>query len=153
MDKMYKSLRFQKFGKYLIEIIVSKLEDDLNEKQDEIVKAVKNISENYAGYSVTTIVKVSSSSAIELALSNFDKNLSQIEWDNLSAKFKKEKNVFKDKHFDVGTLAPRLYLENKSLSLINELSEKYKGNKIKSLKDREVIDMVLFSYCKNNKLI
>lgn len=153
MNKMPKNVRFKKFGKYLVELIASTLEEDFNEKQNEIIKKVNNISAEYLGYSITAMIKVSSSSVVELALAYFNERMTQTEWNTLYAQFDSEDIIFQNKTFDVGSLTPKLYINNESVSLIDKLAKKYKGNKIKSLKDREVIDIVLFSYCKNNNLI
>lgn len=155
----YLNIRLSYEAKYFIESIQTQLQESVQKSISEnemplIEKSIKSfINNELKGFdpktidaiSITTILKVSSSSVIEGAF-KYSKNFSLDEW----IKIENEMNAFRiDKNIEVGSLTPKLYLEKDVISGLNQYQKDFmKESMIRVVRLSYVISIVVFAYYK-----
>lgn len=155
----YVNIRLSYEAKFFIESIQTQLQESLQSSISE--KELPLIEQNIKSFinhefkeldpktidaiSVTTILKVSSSSIIEGAF-KYSLNFSLDEW----RKIENEMTAFKiDKNIDVGSLTPKLYLEKDIISGLNQYQKDFmKESMIRVVRLSYVISIVVFAYYK-----
>ncbi|PTE31611.1 hypothetical protein BUY94_12355 [Mammaliicoccus fleurettii] len=155
----YLNIRLSYEAKFFIEAIQTQLQESLQSSisESELPLIEQNIKSfikhqfksldqrSVDSISVTTILKVSSSSVIEGAF-KYSSNFSLDEW----RKIENEMNAFKiDKNIAVGSLTPKLYLEKDIISALNHYQKDFmKENMIRVVRLSYVISIVVFAYYK-----
>ncbi|PTK14399.1 hypothetical protein BUZ72_12575 [Staphylococcus saprophyticus] len=156
----YINVRLSYETKYFIEYIQFQLQESLQStiSESEIPLIEKNIksfiNHEFKEYdpktidaiSITTILKISSSSIIEGAF-KYSSNFSLDEW----KKIEHEMNTFKkiDRNIEVGSLTPKLYLERDVITGLNQYQKNFmKESMVRVVRLSYVIGIVVFAYYK-----
>lgn len=149
--KDYLNVRLSYEAKFWIEKLQEYKQQELdNHMNNGLIEDIENIVienhlEKLDGVSVTIILKVSSSSIVEVAFKKTE-NYSLKEWQQVIEKLEKENNlVYYQK--DIGTLTPRLYLDEKIIKGLEHYRIAFKTEKnIRSLKMSYVIKCIVYAY-------
>ncbi|MDT2782832.1 hypothetical protein P7H41_12860 [Vagococcus fluvialis] len=152
MTRQYMNVRLSYEAKYCIEKIQTKIQNELDlaisaNDLDEIEQLTRNYLINkdpiLSSVSITNILKVSSSSIVEEAC-NFTWNYSLKDWEHIEIKM--NNYIFKE-NLDVGTLTPRLYLDEKTQQRIQEYQKTFmKDSMVRVVKNSYVIKLIVFAY-------
>lgn len=146
------NIRLSYEAKYCIEKIQAKIQNELDlaistNDLDEIEQLTRNYLINkdplLSGVSITNILKISSSSIVEESI-NFSWNFSLKDWEKIETKMN---NYSFKENLDVGTLTPRLYLNEKTQQRIQEYQKSFmKDSMVRVVKNSYVIKLVVFAY-------
>lgn len=125
----------QELDKHINDGLIENIENEIIEKKADLLE----------GVSVTTILKVSSSSIVEAAFKKTEKN-SIAEWHEIMEKTPiATKNI--DYQKEIGTLTPRLYLDTNIIEGLENYRITFKTEKnIRSLKMSYIIKCVVYAY-------
>lgn len=157
----YLNIRLSYEAKFFIESIQTQLQESLRSSISEnevplIEQSIKSFinhefneldPKTIDAISVTTILKVSSSSVIEGAFKySSNSNFSLEKWRAIEH----EMRAFKiDKNIEVGSLTPKLYLEKDIISALNQYQKDFmKESMIRVVRLSYVISIVVFAYYK-----
>ncbi|RYD11409.1 hypothetical protein [Staphylococcus equorum] len=155
----YINIRLSYEAKFFIESIQTQLQESLQSSISEkelplIEQSIKSFinhefkelnPKTIDAISVTTILKVSSSSIIEGAF-KYSSNFPLDKWKIIET----EMNAFKiDKNIEVGSLTPKLYLEKDVIIGLNQYQKDFmKESMIRIVRLSYVISIVVFAYYK-----
>lgn len=148
------SIRLSYEAKYWLEVLQGFIQQELDEQVDNddlenIEQTIKDYLESkrnaLGGVSITTIFKVSASSVIEKAY-HHTKNYSSEKWKYIETSL--QENIHKiPKDKDVGTLAPRLYLEDNVLSELEKYQKEFmREDMVRVVKMSYVLKLVIYAY-------
>lgn len=154
MSRTYINIRLAYETKYWLECIQEEVqkkldalinEQDIEELESIITNKLEKKDSLLGAVSITTFFKVSSSSVIEKAY-NETKNYTTSEWREIA----RQMNLAKVKqNMEIGTLTPRLYLDNNIISELEKYQFLFKSDDmIRQVRMSYVIKMVAFAYYK-----
>ncbi|WP_342493343.1 hypothetical protein [Bacillus sp. FSL W7-1346] len=125
----------QKLDKYINDGLIADIENEVIENHSEILD----------GVSLTIILKVSTSSIVEVAF-NKTKHYTLEKWRQIIEKLEKPNNEI-DYQKEIGTLTPRLYLDTHIIQGLGQYRIDFKSQKnIRSLKMSFIIKCVVYAY-------
>ncbi|QGH03933.1 hypothetical protein EA458_05110 [Streptococcus dysgalactiae subsp. dysgalactiae] len=146
------TLRFKDNIKYWLECLQEEVQTTLDSSINEydmkkfeqlIVDKLEEKASLLGAVSITTFFKVSSSSVIEKAFRE-TRGYSQSEWAELANQMKVTK-VKQD--MEIGTLTPRLYLQNDIISELEKYQTLFKSDDmVRQVRMSYVIKLVTFAY-------
>ncbi|MCO4851780.1 hypothetical protein [Bacillus vallismortis] len=151
MSREYLNIRLSYEAKYWIE----KLQEYKQQKLDKYIndgliadienEVIENHSKILDGVSLTIILKVSTSSIVEVAF-NKTKHYALEKWRQIIEKLEKPNNEI-DYQKEIGTLTPRLYLDTNIIQGLEQYRIDFKSQKnIRSLKMSFIIKCVVYAY-------
>lgn len=154
MSRTYMSIRLSYEAKYWLERLQVIITDQLNEQiskedldviESNIKQYLENKNDNLGAISITTIFKVSSSSIIEKAYQETKDYLPE-QWTQVEQSISEGiRRIPKNK--DVGTLAPRLYLEDKIISGLEQYQKDFMHpDMVRQTKLSYVLKLVIYAY-------
>lgn len=154
LARTYMSIRLSYEAKYWLEILQRFTQQELDETIDSHdIRNIEFIIKDYledkedalGGVSITTIFKVSASSVIEKAY-HHTKNYSSQKWKDIEITL--QENIHKiPKDKDVGTLAPRLYLEDWIISELERYQKEFmREDMVRVVKMSYVLKLVIYAY-------
>lgn len=154
MPRQYMNIRLSYEAKFCIEKIQSLVQIKLNEQisqneLDEIEVIIKDYLRTrepiLSNVSITQVLKVSTSSIIEEAC-NSTQDFTLKEWLEIAKELEKQKF---DADKDVGSLTPKLYLEDNVIQRLKQYQKDFMlPNMVRVAKLSYVIKLVVFAYAK-----
>jgi len=154
MARTYMSVRLSYEAKYWLEVLQASIQEELDQQiNDSDMENIELIIRDYlenkqdilSGVSITTIFKVSASSVIEKAYEQ-TKNYSAKQWENVLTSLQENvRNIPKDKA--VGTLAPRLYLDEEVVSGLEKYQKEFMlKDMVRVARMSYVLKLVIYAY-------
>ncbi|HFU3942660.1 hypothetical protein [Streptococcus equi] len=154
MSRNYMNIRLAYETKFWLECLQEEVqkvldssieEEDMKEFECLIMRELEQKNALLGAVSITTFFKVSSSSVIEKAYQE-TKNYTQSEWAELARQMKTTK-VQQD--MKIGTLTPRLYLEDSIIAELEKYQILFKSEEmVRQVRMSYVLKLLVFAYYK-----